>query len=70
MQLADGLLKQGKELSQSEHFQAFTVTPKNRFIMDMQNAFQSLNWLAIAVAAVSAFALGGLWYSPVMFAKR
>jgi len=37
--------------------------------MDMQNAFQSLNWLAIFVAAVSAFALGGLWYSPLMFLK-
>lgn len=36
----------------------------------MQNAFQNLNWLAIAVAAVSAFILGGLWYSPLMFAKR
>jgi len=38
--------------------------------MDMQNAFQSLNWLAIIVAAVSAFILGGLWYSPLLFAKR
>jgi len=36
----------------------------------MQNAFQNLNWLAIVVAAVSAFILGGLWYSPLMFAKR
>jgi len=24
-----------------------------------------LNWLAIVVAAVSAFALGGLWYGPL-----
>ena len=38
--------------------------------MDMQNAFQNLNWLAIIVAAVSSFALGGLWYSPLLFAKR
>jgi hypothetical protein len=38
--------------------------------MDMQNAFQNLNWVAITVAAVSAFALGGLWYSPIMFLKR
>ena len=38
--------------------------------MDMQNAFQNLNWLAIFVAAVSAFILGGLWYSPLMFVKR
>jgi hypothetical protein len=38
--------------------------------MNMQNAFQNLNWLAIIVAAVSAFVLGGLWYSPLMFVKR
>lgn len=36
----------------------------------MQNAFHNLNWLAIIVAAVSAFVLGGLWYSPLMFVKR
>jgi len=38
--------------------------------MNMQNAFQNLNWLSILVAAVSAFILGGLWYSPLMFVKR
>lgn len=38
--------------------------------MDMQNAFQNLNWAAIIVAAVSAFALGALWYSPLLFSKR
>jgi hypothetical protein len=38
--------------------------------MNMQNAFQNLNWLAVLVAAVSAFVLGGLWYSPLMFLKR
>jgi hypothetical protein len=38
--------------------------------MDMQNAFQNLNWLAIIVAAVSAFALGGIWYSPILFVNR
>jgi uncharacterized membrane protein len=38
--------------------------------MDMQNAFHNLNWLAIIVAAVSAFMLGGLWYSPLMFVKK
>lgn len=36
----------------------------------MNIAFQNLNWLAIIVAAVSAFVLGGLWYSPLMFVKR
>jgi len=28
-----------------------------------------VDWIASVVAAFSAFALGGLWYSPVMFAK-
>jgi hypothetical protein len=38
--------------------------------MNIQNAFQNLSWLAIVIAAVSAFVLGGLWYSPLLFAKR
>ena len=38
--------------------------------MNMQNAFQNLNWLAIITAGASAFVLGGLWYSPLLFAKR
>jgi hypothetical protein len=29
----------------------------------------ALNWLAIIVAAVASFAVGGLWYSPVLFGK-
>ena len=37
--------------------------------MDMQNALQNLNWLGIALAALSAFMLGFLWYS-VLFSKR
>jgi hypothetical protein len=28
-----------------------------------------INWLAVIVAAVASFLLGGLWYSPVMFGK-
>lgn len=28
--------------------------------------FQSLNYLAVVAAAVSAFVIGGLWYSPVL----
>ena len=28
-----------------------------------------INWIAVVVAAVSAFVLGGLWYSPVLFGK-
>jgi len=29
-----------------------------------------VNYLAVLVAAVAIFMLGGLWYSPLMFAKR
>jgi len=28
-----------------------------------------VNWLAVLAAALSAFLLGGLWYSPAMFMK-
>ena len=28
-----------------------------------------VDWIATLVATISAFVLGGLWYSPVMFAK-
>ncbi len=27
--------------------------------------FSTINWIAVPVAAVSAFALGGLWYGPL-----
>jgi uncharacterized membrane protein len=37
--------------------------------MHIDLSFNELNWLAIIVAAISAFALGGLWYSPVLFVK-
>ncbi|MBE0674655.1 MAG: DUF1761 domain-containing protein [Bacteroidales bacterium] len=36
----------------------------------MQAAFTNLNWLAIVVAAASAFILGSLWYSNILFGKR
>lgn len=29
-----------------------------------------VNYLAVALAALSAFLLGGLWYSPVLFANK
>ena len=29
-----------------------------------------INYLAVVVAAAVAFALGGLWYSPLLFAKQ
>lgn len=37
--------------------------------MNIHLSFNELNWLAIIVAALSAFGLGGLWYSPVLFVK-
>lgn len=29
----------------------------------------SINWLAVGVATILAFVLGGLWYSPALFGK-
>ena len=37
--------------------------------MDLQSAMASLNWLAVIVAALSAFLIGGIWYSPATFGK-
>lgn len=31
--------------------------------MDFSTAIQNLNWLAIFIAALSTFVLGGIWYS-------
>lgn len=28
---------------------------------------ESINWLAVIVAGISAFVLGGIWYSPALF---
>ncbi len=33
--------------------------------MDAGNAAMQVNWLAVIVAALSGFALGGLWYGPL-----
>lgn len=33
--------------------------------MDMS----TINWLAILVAGISAFVVGGIWYSPALFGK-
>jgi hypothetical protein len=33
--------------------------------MDTGSAFAAVNWLAVLVAAVSTFVLGGLWYGPL-----
>ncbi len=32
--------------------------------------FPAVNYLAVLVAAIVIFMLGGLWYSPVLFAKK
>ena len=32
--------------------------------------FNDLNWIAVIVAALAYFALGALWYSNALFAKR
>ena len=31
--------------------------------------FSKINYLAVLVAALSTFLLGGLWYSPMLFGK-
>ena len=33
------------------------------------NAAESINYVAVIVAAVSSFVLGGLWYAPFLFGK-
>ena len=33
--------------------------------MDMS----SINWFAVLVAGISAFVVGGVWYSPALFGK-
>lgn len=32
--------------------------------------FPAVNYLGVLAAAMSAFVLGGLWYSPMLFAKK
>ncbi|MBK7130690.1 MAG: DUF1761 domain-containing protein [Crocinitomicaceae bacterium] len=31
--------------------------------------YSSINWLAVITATLASFALGALWYSPVLFSK-
>lgn len=35
----------------------------------METVGGSINWLGVVAAAASSFLLGGLWYSPALFAK-
>lgn len=37
--------------------------------MDLSTSFAEINWLSVIVATLAAFAIGGLWYSPVLFSK-
>jgi len=36
--------------------------------MDVANSFSTLNWVAVIVATIAAFILGGVWYGP-LFSK-
>jgi hypothetical protein len=35
----------------------------------MEQNLANLNWIAVFLGAFSTFVLGGLWYSPLLFAK-
>ncbi len=37
--------------------------------MDMQASLDAVNYWAVLVAALSAFLIGGVWYSPALFLK-
>jgi hypothetical protein len=37
--------------------------------MNISFAFQNINWLSVVVATLAAFAIGSIWYSPVLFSK-
>lgn len=37
--------------------------------MNVSFDFVSVNWLAVMIAAVAAFVLGGAWYSPALFGR-
>lgn len=44
----------------------FRILEKTKFMIE---ALKELNWLAVVCAALASFALGGLWYSPLLFVK-
>jgi len=35
--------------------------------MEISSVFAAINWLSVIVAALVAFAIGGFWYSPMLF---
>jgi hypothetical protein len=38
--------------------------------MQIADALSNVNWFAVIVSAIAAFALGGAWYSNALFGKR
>ncbi len=38
--------------------------------MHFAHALSDVNWVAVVIAALTAFALGGIWYSNSLFGKR
>lgn len=38
--------------------------------MGLGSVFASINWLAVIVSTLAAFALGGLWYSKSLFGDK
>jgi hypothetical protein len=37
--------------------------------MNLTTVFHQINWLSVIVSALAAFAIGSLWYSPILFGK-
>jgi predicted transporter len=38
--------------------------------MHFAHALSQVNWIAVLIAAIAAFLLGGIWYSHSLFGKR
>jgi len=38
--------------------------------MNIEAVFVSINWWAVATAAVAGFVIGGAWYAPPLFGRR
>jgi hypothetical protein len=52
-------MKLENSLGYKNHF----IKPPKQFYMDMS----TINWLAVLIAGLSAFVVGGIWYSPGLF---
>ncbi len=37
--------------------------------MELSTLFSNIHWLAVLVASLAAFAIGSVWYSPLLFSK-